>query len=177
MPQFKDNTGREWTLSLDGPTIREIRRDFDGLDLIDPKGETYLRLGDDPILTIDVLWTLCREQAQRVPITDVQFGRNLAGDGILEAATEALLKAILDFFPRHKRVAILAAWTKKQQIETEGMARVTARINDPALMESAIKAIEDQFDAHLKSLLTASPPATTSQDSSASPPAASPGGS
>lgn len=168
MPVFKDANNREWVVKLDAPTIKEVRDTFDGLDLIDGKGESYLRLAADPILLIDVLWVICRKQANG-NITDEQFGQSLVGDPI-EQATEALLKAILDFFPSRKRQAIQALVTTHQAVTDRGMEMALAKISNPALRERALAAVEADMDAMLEKALTQLSSATNSPASSESAP-------
>lgn len=170
MPTFKDTNGREWRIHLDAPTIREIRNTFDGLNLIDAEGRCFAQLAGDPVTLVDVLWCLCRDQAQAAGVTDVQFGRALMGEAI-EQATEALLNAILDFFPPRKRGALRAVYERTREIEARGTELALAKIQDPLLTAKLIGAMEAQMDAELAGLLTRLSPATSSPASSESAPA------
>ena len=48
------------------------------------------------------VFAVCKDQADRLNITDVQFAEGLDGDTI-EAATLALMEGIVEFFPLAKR--------------------------------------------------------------------------
>ena len=98
MSTFKDNSGREWSVNLDGPTIREVRKL--GIDLAAVDGSASEKLRDDPVLLVDSLWVICRAQAQAVRVTDSDFGKSLVGDAI-EFATEALID--FSVFPKNRR--------------------------------------------------------------------------
>ncbi|HEX5442603.1 MAG TPA: hypothetical protein VFW87_02185, partial [Pirellulales bacterium] len=46
----------------------------------------------------DVLYVLCKEDADAKQVSDEDFGRALGGDAI-QAAAEALVEELIDFFP------------------------------------------------------------------------------
>lgn len=99
MPTFRAG-GREWLLKLDAPKIREVRAQFDGLDLADSDRNmrAYDRCADDPVLLVDVLYVLCRDQVATAGMTDRQFGESLTGQALADATT-ALVEAYADFSP------------------------------------------------------------------------------
>ena len=110
MKTFTDNTGRTWTLSVTVGTIKRVRA-LCGVDLANiitmesgktPNVGLLERLAADPVLLVDVLFAVCKPEADAKGITDEEFGRAMAGDAIELAAT-ALLDEIIDFFPEAKR--------------------------------------------------------------------------
>lgn len=121
MPTFHAG-GREWLLKLDGPRIKDVRQAFDGLDLADTDRSmrAYDQCASDPVLLVDVLYVLCRDQAQAAGLTDRQFGEALVGPAIVEA-TKALVDAYADFSP-----ARAAAIRARQQQITELMTQAEA---------------------------------------------------
>ena len=184
MSQFSDNNGRKWTLALDAPAIRKVRKACSytyenaagqsitrSVNLSDGTGEAYGRMADDPVLLIDVLWLLCEEQAEKANVSDVQFGQALVGDAI-ERATEAVLDAIKDFFPHAKRALMTAVAAKDRKIRELGLEKALAKINDPVLEARALAAMEARMDAELEESLRkisiGSSSATSSPDSAAS---------
>ena len=72
MPSFKDGRGREWSVQLYAPTIKEVKSCLQ-FDLL--ADDAYSKLATDDLLLIDTLWVICRSQA--AGLTDVEFG--LAG--------------------------------------------------------------------------------------------------
>ncbi len=98
MKTFRDNTGREWTVAVDISAARRVR-DLLGLDLVG-KGapEVFERLVADPIVLCDVLFAVCKPEADRLGVTDEDFGRAMAGDAV-EHAARALLEELADFTP------------------------------------------------------------------------------
>lgn len=129
MPAFKDTNGREWILKLDAPKIRAVRQEL-SVDLAGIDGKAFHQLADDEVLLVDALWILCREQANGT--TSDQFGAALVGDPI-EAATDALLAAILDFFPNRKRTLLKTLASKNAKVRELAMQQALEEINDPEL--------------------------------------------
>ena len=95
MKTFTDNTGRTWTLSVTVGTIKRVRA-LCGVDLANiitmesgktPNVGLLERLAADPVLLVDVLFAVCKPEADAKGITDEEFGRAMAGDAIELAAT------------------------------------------------------------------------------------------
>ncbi len=168
MASFKDKNGKEWILALDAPTIKAVRSactvDLAGLD-----GAAYEALVNDAVLLVDVLWVICREQAQRDGVTDVQFGRALVGDAI-EAATSAMLESIADFFQGKKKELLVAIAAKNAKLREIGVAVALAKLNDPELEKQIVAGMEAQMDQTILDQLTRFKKPTDSPDSSESPP-------
>lgn len=100
MKTFADNAGRMWTLAIHVFAVKRTRA-LCGVDLyglVDEKFEGLGRLLGDPVQFVDVLYSLCKDEADKLGITDEDFGRSLAGDS-LERATDAFLAELTDFFP------------------------------------------------------------------------------
>lgn len=171
MARFKDNNGREWSIALDAPTIRTVRKELDGLDLADSEGKTYQQIADDPLLLFDVLWLLCCDQAQAAGIDEHAFAPAIVGDACARA-TLALRDAIADFFPPQKRELLKAIENKGARLRELGMAKALEKLNDPALEERALAEMERQMDEELRKALIQSPSATTSPGSAESAPEA-----
>lgn len=169
MSVFKDKNDREWMVSLDGPTIRRVRTECDGIDLADGEGKSYDRLVNDPCLLVDVLWSLCRDQAIAAGISDIQFGSALVGDAI-ERATAAMLESIADFFPQRSRALLTTVAAKNSKVRQLAMEKALAKIEDPELEIQVMQAMDDRMDAEVRSVLTRLRDATDTQELSESPP-------
>jgi hypothetical protein len=97
---FTDGAGRVWIVELNVTQLKRVR-DATGIHLSKLVGDSYRPLSEflsDPPALCDVLYVLCREQADKVPLTDEQFGRALAGD-VLQAAADCFVAALADFLP------------------------------------------------------------------------------
>lgn len=152
MPTFKDANGREWVVKLDAPTIADVRSEL-SIDLIDPKGASFLTLSDDPVSLVNVLWVICREQAQRAGLTDRQFGEALVGDPI-EAAAGALCSAICDFFPQQRRRLMQLMAARQKQMTEAGWRLMMDRLESADLEQQATQAMEEAIDRQMQSLLS-----------------------
>lgn len=99
MKTFKDSAGREWSISVNVAAVKRVRTlaGVDLLGLLDPSSGTAEKLSD-PVTLGDVLYAAVQPQAERLGVTDEQFGESLAGDAIHDA-TQALIDEIVDFSP------------------------------------------------------------------------------
>jgi len=98
MRVFTDNAGRTWAIAINVDVIKRVRGllNVDLLDILD--GQLIERLYRDPVLLCDVVYAVCKPEADARGVTDEDFGRAMAGDAI-EHATKALLQELVGFFP------------------------------------------------------------------------------
>jgi len=96
MKIFKDTNNNSWELCINVAAIKKIR-DLLNADLLDIQA-TMPRLLGDPIFLVDLLYCLCKSQADAKNINDEQFGEAMAGDCI-GAAKNALIEELKSFFP------------------------------------------------------------------------------
>ena len=100
MHSFVDNSRRTWEVTINVAAVKRIRGLL-GIDLyalVDDGFKSLSKLVSDPVTLADVLYCLCKDQAERQSITDEDFGRSLAGDVITQAA-DAFVEELIDFFP------------------------------------------------------------------------------
>lgn len=127
MPKFRDSEGREWSVSVTIYDWRRIKKEL-GIDLLDH--QHIVRLRNDVMSEVDVLWMLCELQAKEKQITDEAFGRSLGGDAI-EEAHSALDEAMIDFFPKRQRETLRGLLAKMNQARDRAASMVEAKL--PAL--------------------------------------------
>ncbi|WP_176014454.1 hypothetical protein [Victivallis sp. Marseille-Q1083] len=154
MKSFTDNTGRAWIINVNVGTIKRVRA-LCGVDLANiitlepgktPKVDLLERLASDPVLLVDVLYAVCKSEADAKNVSDEEFGRAMAGDAI-ELATSALLDEIIDFFPEVKRRVFQKILAATRRFEAKGKQALTALLDDPALDGK----IDDALEALTKS--------------------------
>jgi hypothetical protein len=98
MKTFKDNADQSWTVAINVAAIKRVR-DLAGVDLMEGlDGSLIEKLIRDPILLCDIVYAVCKPEADERGITDEEFGRAMAGDAI-EHATTALLEDLVSFCP------------------------------------------------------------------------------
>ena len=132
MKTFKDNADRTWTVTVNVDSIKRVRSLLN-IDLMEAvEGKLIERLIGDPILLCDVIYCVCKEDADAKGITDEEFGRAMAGDAI-ELATTALLEELVDFFPQGKRQLLRKALAKLETLQETMLAVVSERLDSPEL--------------------------------------------
>ena len=137
MKSFTDNKGRTWTLEVTVATVKRVRAlckvDLYSIVELDknnkPSAELLERLSSDPVLLVDVLYAVCKPQADKLGITDEDFGEAMAGDAI-EYATNALLEEIIDFFPEAKRVVMQRILSASRRFSDAARKKLEAELND-----------------------------------------------
>ena len=119
MKTFKDNNNRDWEITINVAAIKRVR-DLIGVDLMQAiEGELLKQLATDPVMLCDVIYCLCKPQADEKDISDTQFGQAMSGDAI-DNATIALLDELVEFFHRESerfsngRYQNFARWNKKR---------------------------------------------------------------
>ena len=100
MKSFKDNAGRTWTISIHVAAVKKLRGllGIDLYSLVDDRFQGLAKLLGDPVSLVDVIFVLCKEEADKLGVSDEDFGRDMAGDAIL-LASEAFVEELTDFFP------------------------------------------------------------------------------
>ncbi|MCK6458119.1 MAG: hypothetical protein L6Q92_16515 [Phycisphaerae bacterium] len=98
MKTFTDNAGRTWTISVSVDAIKRVRGllDVDLLEIVE--GKLIEKLIRDPVLLCDIVYAVCKPEADAKGVSDEDFGRAMAGDAI-EHATKALLEELVGFSP------------------------------------------------------------------------------
>ena len=127
MKVFKDKESREWEINLTIGAVKRVR-DLVGVNLFElEEGDPPLltRLSIDEILICDILYCLCKLQADRRGISDEQFGELLTGDVIM-AGMDAFYAEMVDFFRvrgRMDRVKALQVQLKTVQMAVERVGK------------------------------------------------------
>ena len=150
MARFKDANGLEWDLTLSTGMLGKLRTDAQ-FSLSKQGGAEQLgKLLSDPEAFGKVLWVLVEKQAIARNIEPEAFAFSLDGDA-LEAATTAIIEAVIDFFQR-------------------AGSRQTAKAQLPALMAKADNEMNQAIQAAATEALKTS--VGNSAELSASTPAA-----
>ena len=144
MKTFIDNTGRAWTVSLNVGTLKRVR-DLCKVDLMQAvEGKLVERLIADPVLLCDVIFAVCKEEADKLQISDIDFGRSLGGDAI-DSATTALLEELVDFFPQRRREVLRKALHKMNQLQEKSVKAAILFLDSPELEMLMEKALTENF--------------------------------
>jgi hypothetical protein len=126
MSSFKDTIGREWSVVCNVGTIKAVR-DALQVDLVKLFQDEAGRIFGDPVLLVNVLYVVCKKQADERKLTDEDFGSSLSGDS-LEAGASALIDAVILFFPQSRQKILRATVEKSEQINQEMEAKAIEAI-------------------------------------------------
>lgn len=113
MRNFKDSQGRTWSIDINVGSIERVLStcEIDLTKVFDSHCELLQRLMDDAVLLANVCWNLCQHVAGKEIDRDYFF-QSLKGDS-LEAAANAIVDDLIDFFPNSQRRENLRALVQK----------------------------------------------------------------
>ena len=140
--------GREWILRIDAPSIVAVRNEHDvnlgqGVECFD-------KLTADPVKAQQVLWTLCRKQAETAGVSSEAFFEMLSDGDVGEFAGRQLFEAIIDFFPSSQREGLrkmLATHFEAMQAAGEMIAeRVEAEQKSGTIKQRAMDEVRARLD-------------------------------
>lgn len=132
--KFNDNAGRAWSLEVTVATIRRVKTLL-GVNLLESvSGDLMDRMAADPALLADVVFAVVQPQAEKLGVTDAQFGEGLAGDAV-SGASDALIGALVDFFPAAKRGILQRATDARKELGEAIIAKAAERL-DQALAQA-----------------------------------------
>ena len=163
---FTDKTGRKWILNLNLGTAQRVRAEC-GVDLINTISFTkdgvatdgLQGLVDDQYKVVEAIYHLCMTNPENEKIGPEQFVELFDAE-LVEAATDALMKEIINFFPPAKRKMLTLIYEKTRDLKEKAEHQLDN------LADS--KEFKEEMDERLNSLLT------NTEESSASIPAPSP---
>ena len=142
MKTFTDNKGRNWNIEINIATVKRLKGfNINLMDAI--RGDLIKEVSDDPIYLADLIFYICKPQADELKISDEDFGSALAGDAI-QNATDALLDELIDFFPPGKRQVLRKAWTRLQDAKAKAEEAASHYLDGPkvdAIIEKELKNI------------------------------------
>ena len=150
MRTFSDNAGRTWTLAINVDAVRRVRS-IVNVDLLEAvEGKLIEKLVGDPILLCDVIYVICKPEADQRSVSDEDFGRSMAGDAI-DHATTSLLEELVDFFPKSRRALLTKALGKFRQLETKAIQLVDKQLDDPNLEEKVLGQLQQKLSEPMSS--------------------------
>jgi hypothetical protein len=143
---FTDAAGRRWEVNVHVASVRRVRAllNLDLYSLASDNLKPLSKLLADPCQLCDVLFVLCEPQAEKLGVTDEDFGRGMAGDA-LARGVDAFLAEVCDFFPNARtREAIRAAVDAGRLVADAvagARADLAARMDPPAVAAALIASL------------------------------------
>lgn len=117
MHAFRDCDGQEWLVKINVSQLRRVKASL-GLDLVGLLADGLQPLGrllGEPVELVNVLYLLCKEEADGRGVGDEQFGRRMAGDALGQAA-DAFVEELIHFFPESRRPLLRAVVGKGRDV-------------------------------------------------------------
>ena len=130
MRVFSDKTGQQWEIALTVGSVRRVKGlisvDLLHIDQGDPPLMT--RMATDIVLLCDILYALCKPQADIDNVSDEAFGELLDGDAILRA-NRSFYEEMVEFFQKAGRPDMARAMSKQLRVIELGIQRVDREID------------------------------------------------
>ena len=149
MKTFKDNAGRDWSLSLTIGNAMMVKERL-GIDLLQPEiGDPPLltRLGTDEMLLAEVIAALLESQFELHKVDVAQVYQCFDGP-TFGRAHEAFYKELIDFFHQRGRQDRAKAVEKQMQMIVAGAKAAEMKvegINVDAMIDRAMKKVDEEL--------------------------------
>lgn len=144
MAKFVDAKNRIWIVDVTGTTIRRVKT-LTGKSLLDVVDKDLIaELTNDFLLLSEVLYAVCKPQADLEEIGQDEFESGLIGD-VLSDGLNTLVDAILTFLPEPRRRLIQKAIERYREVTARGMERIESQVSDPAMMDRVMTMMDEQL--------------------------------
>jgi hypothetical protein len=158
MKCFKDNQNRNWTIVVNVATVKRVRSllDINLLDVVKldgnnkPNVDLLEQLASDPVLLCDVIYCICKPDADAQNISDEDFGAAMGGDAI-EYATTALLEELVDFFPEAKRLVLRKLMNAGEKVKLQMEKALKLELENPKLDQQLEKQVTEYITSSTSS--------------------------
>lgn len=149
MKVFKDNSGREWKVAITVETVKRVRS-LCGVNLLDAvkiekdgvNADLIDQIANDPVLLVDIIYCVCRPQAEAEGVTDVQFGESMTGETV-ETATDALLEELINFFPEAKKKVLRLILDSVKRLKSQANTAMENLLNSGELRQALARMESD----------------------------------
>lgn len=151
MKHFKDTAGREWAIAINVDSIRQVQKalQVNLIELVDkaPQGQSLIeRIINDPGLACDIAYVLVKDDADKLGVSDRDFGRAMGGDA-LDHATRAIIEEAILFFPPRRREVLMKAYAKIHEANAAVLDLIMKRLDQADLTAAAVAAVNDSLDS------------------------------
>jgi len=154
---FKDTEDRTWSLDL---TIGDIKRvktmlDIDLLTISD--GSFLIELSRDPWRLVDLLYVIAKPQADKLEVSDEDFGSAMGG-AALHDASDAFLEGITNFFlcwQPNVGATLEKLHGKIRELESKATDMTKEKLEDQRIdtaLEAGFSKVEAQMEEALENL-------------------------
>jgi hypothetical protein len=123
MHQFTDSKNETWEIRITAGTVKRCA-DLLRVDIGDPtRGDPPLmtRIDTDICFMVDLLYVVCKPEADARNISDIQFAERLEGEALF-AAHEAFFEDLADFFRSLRKGNFAEALARQRQLAQQSAA-------------------------------------------------------
>lgn len=174
--QFKDRDDQTWSLEIDFPILSQIKKELD-VNLLVEEGLAKLCRCEDPeedfARMAAVLYVICQEQAEKLSVSDVQFGRKVGKADVFVEAVRALNEALVAFYRGVGMTPLATLIETAMELKPEMMERIDAKISPSTIKQLLTKSMnvyEKQLDLQLSKAQAEVDAAIRGNEPSNSPP-------
>jgi hypothetical protein len=128
---FKDNKGRTWAIEINVWAVKRVRGllNVNLTGLVDDGFEKLAELMKDTVAVIDVIYVLCKDEADKAGVSDEDFGRAMYGDALAHAK-DAFLEELTDFFEdRRIREGLRKVLSLSRSLQDQMMEKMTEQMD------------------------------------------------
>lgn len=148
---FKDRNGDQWTLDINVGSARRVKAET-GFDILNAlafeNGSARLdgidALSVDVELLVNVLYSLCKSQAEKKGITPDGFAELFDGESV-ECATDSLIREIINFSQPLKRRTLLLIYEKMTSFRAKMAKEMEKKLESDELEEELERRLSEQF--------------------------------
>lgn len=147
MAEFVDAASRRWNVNITVATIKRVK-ELTGVNLgtvLMDEMKGLREITGDIMKAIDVVFAICKPQADALGVTDEQFGEALVGRNI-EDCMNALLEALVDFFPS-RQARMLQLIKDKSEAMQDRLAELVEKALDEESQKTLTKIASDLQDS------------------------------
>lgn len=146
MKTFTDKNGKDWLITIDVEAVHQCREqlDVDVVGLVDDGMAGLGKLLVDPVTFTNVVYVICKEEAEKQNLDLRAFRKSLGGPSLLQAS-DAFVEALIDFFPDpRQRAGLTKVIEKARKLSSLAMEQADAKI-DAVDVESEARKLIDSF--------------------------------
>lgn len=144
MQTFTDTAGQAWNVDINILTVKNVKK-YLGIDLLQPK--IAMNRIVDPIALCDVLYVICRDQAESLGLSDEDFGRRMGGVALREGR-DAFLEAYVNFTPDPKGQTTIRELIEKAKAVSDRMLGVLEK--NMGKFDQAIENAVEEFEKDVR---------------------------
>jgi len=148
MRTFKDKEKKDWGVSITVGSLKRVK-ELLKIDLIEGASDKkedniFIKISTDPIMLVDIIYVLCKPEADKLGISDEQFGGLMNGDSV-EEATAVFIEELIDFFPTARRPMLRTMTDKIKDLQTKGIAYVMNHLASPEIDKKYQETLEKKL--------------------------------